>query len=74
MKNYEVLNIKEKPYVSTGGAKVKVPPLTNYCIYDNKNQRILFYIPDYYLDPIGIGNGLIKLLEDNRKIILNLEI
>lgn len=65
-------NNNYEEYISTGKITVTVPR-TRYSIIHEKSEIRLLDIPDYFRDPLGIANGIVKLLNEN-KIRLNLEI
>ena len=71
--SYSLIELKDNEYRSTGGQRVTVTKLTQFAIYNDKEEVVVAYIPDYFRDPKGIANGMIKLL-NSKKILLNLEI
>ncbi len=71
--SYSLIELKDNEYKSTGGQTVKVPRFTQFAIYNDEEKIVVAYIPDYFRDPEGIANGMIKLL-NTKKILLNLQV
>lgn len=73
MDKYKVVtNNNYEEYLSTGKITVTVPR-TKYSIMHEQSEIRLLDIPDYFQDSLGIANGIVKLLNEN-KIKLNLNI
>ena len=70
---YTILKNEGDYYKSTGGLVLKIPPVTKTVIYNTDENKIVAYIPDYYINSDGIANGIIKLLNSG-KIKLDLTI
>lgn len=74
-KYYKVVKNKPKVYKSTGGLNIKTYPQTKYSIYfvSNKHYLHVLDIKDHFKYPKGIGEGICRLLNQN-KIILELDV
>jgi len=69
---YKLVKNTNKIYNSTGGVKMSVPALSEFTVYHN-GQPIID-IKDHLTNAEGVGNAIVKLLNDNsNKIKLIIE-
>lgn len=60
---YKLVRNTDKIYKSTGGINTVVPKNTEFSVYHN-GQPIVD-IKDHFVNSEGIGNAIVKLLNDN---------